>query len=131
MFIYLNYDLISRIYAFYSVLLFEETSLVADSGVIEDDSIQGGRLGVFCFSQENVIWSDLVYRCNGRHSIINIYIGEQGSLNSISYFIIHTCTCFVEYSALYFVTRIEYFMSLHILDSKPPGYRTTAEAAEN
>lgn len=47
------------------VFLFEETSLVADSGNIYDHELKGGRLGVFCFSQEMIIWSDLVYRCNG------------------------------------------------------------------
>ncbi|XP_041368920.1 cartilage oligomeric matrix protein-like [Gigantopelta aegis] len=46
------------------VLLFEETELVADSGNVYDSTLRGGRLGVFCFSQEMVIWSDLVYRCN-------------------------------------------------------------------
>ncbi|BFZ01488.1 hypothetical protein BsWGS_04527 [Bradybaena similaris] len=46
------------------VLLFEEANLVADSGNIFDSTLKGGRLGVFCFSQEMIIWSDLVYRCN-------------------------------------------------------------------
>ncbi|KAH3835636.1 hypothetical protein DPMN_108994, partial [Dreissena polymorpha] len=46
------------------VFLFEETQMVADSGNIYDDGLKGGRLGVFCFSQEMIIWSDLVYRCN-------------------------------------------------------------------
>ncbi|XP_071118349.1 cartilage oligomeric matrix protein-like [Haliotis cracherodii] len=46
------------------VLLFKETELVADSGNVYDTTLKGGRLGVFCFSQEMVIWSDLVYRCN-------------------------------------------------------------------
>jgi len=48
------------------VFLFEETSLVADSGNVYDGELKGGRLGVFCFSQEMIIWSDLVYRCNGK-----------------------------------------------------------------
>lgn len=39
--------------------------MVADSGNIYDNTLKGGRLGVFCFSQEMIIWSDLVYRCNG------------------------------------------------------------------
>ncbi|MBN3307751.1 TSP3A protein, partial [Amia calva] len=47
------------------VRLFEGPGLVADSGVIIDTSMRGGRLGVFCFSQENIIWSNLRYRCNG------------------------------------------------------------------
>uniref|UniRef100_A0A673ILF9 Thrombospondin-3b n=1 Tax=Sinocyclocheilus rhinocerous TaxID=307959 RepID=A0A673ILF9_9TELE len=44
--------------------LYEGTALVADSGVLIDTTMRGGRLGVFCFSQENVIWSNLGYRCN-------------------------------------------------------------------
>lgn len=47
------------------VKLYEGPQLVADSGVIVDTSMRGGRLGVFCFSQENIIWSNLQYRCNG------------------------------------------------------------------
>ncbi|XP_056022997.1 cartilage oligomeric matrix protein-like isoform X2 [Ostrea edulis] len=46
------------------ILLFEETSLMADSGNVYDATLRGGKLGVFSFSQEGVIWSDLVYRCN-------------------------------------------------------------------
>ncbi|KAK2179168.1 hypothetical protein NP493_505g01035 [Ridgeia piscesae] len=46
------------------VFFFEDTELVADSGSIYDKTLRGGRMGVFCFSQEGVIWSDLVYRCN-------------------------------------------------------------------
>ncbi|KAJ8261271.1 hypothetical protein COCON_G00169940 [Conger conger] len=43
---------------------YEGTQLVADSGVTIDTTMRGGRLGVFCFSQENIIWSNLRYRCN-------------------------------------------------------------------
>uniref|UniRef100_F6SB20 Glycerol-3-phosphate dehydrogenase 1-like protein n=1 Tax=Xenopus tropicalis TaxID=8364 RepID=F6SB20_XENTR len=46
------------------VKLYEGVDLVADSGVIIDTNMRGGRLGVFCFSQENIIWSNLQYRCN-------------------------------------------------------------------
>lgn len=47
---------------------YEGTELVADSGVIIDTTMRGGRLGVFCFSQENIIWSNLKYRCNGEEA---------------------------------------------------------------
>ena len=47
------------------VKMYEGIELVADSGNVVDYTIKGGRLGVFCFSQEMIIWSDLVYRCNG------------------------------------------------------------------
>ncbi|XP_069034085.1 thrombospondin-4a [Embiotoca jacksoni] len=43
---------------------YEGSNLVADTGVTIDTSMRGGRLGVFCFSQENIIWSNLKYRCN-------------------------------------------------------------------
>uniref|UniRef100_A0A8C1JMI6 Thrombospondin 3a n=1 Tax=Cyprinus carpio TaxID=7962 RepID=A0A8C1JMI6_CYPCA len=46
------------------VKLYEGTEMVADSNVVIDTSMRGGRLGVFCFSQENIIWSNLRYRCN-------------------------------------------------------------------
>lgn len=45
--------------------MFQGTTMVVDSGNIYDNTLKGGRLGVFCFSQEMIIWSDLVYRCNG------------------------------------------------------------------
>ncbi|KAL1110480.1 hypothetical protein AAG570_008008, partial [Ranatra chinensis] len=44
--------------------IYEGEHLVADSGNIFDSTLKGGRLGVFCFSQEMIIWADLVYRCN-------------------------------------------------------------------
>ncbi|KAK5648497.1 hypothetical protein RI129_003389 [Pyrocoelia pectoralis] len=44
--------------------IFAGKEMVADSKNVFDKTIQGGRLGVFCFSQKMVIWSDLVYRCN-------------------------------------------------------------------
>uniref|UniRef100_A0A452T5L4 Thrombospondin 4 n=1 Tax=Ursus maritimus TaxID=29073 RepID=A0A452T5L4_URSMA len=46
------------------VRFYEGSDLVADSGVTIDTTMRGGRLGVFCFSQENIIWSNLKYRCN-------------------------------------------------------------------
>ena len=49
------------------MLLFENQQMVADSGAIRDNTIKGGRLGVYSFSQEGVIWSNLVYRCNGEY----------------------------------------------------------------
>ncbi|UYV72528.1 COMP [Cordylochernes scorpioides] len=45
--------------------LYEGTNMIADSENVFDSELTGGRLGVYCFSQERVIFSDLVYRCNG------------------------------------------------------------------
>lgn len=56
----------------FRVRLYEGAALVADSGVVIDTSMKGGRLGVFCFSQENIIWSNLNYRCNGEDPIVKL-----------------------------------------------------------
>ncbi|KAK6468076.1 thrombospondin-4-like [Huso huso] len=46
------------------VRFYEGPQMVADTGIIIDTTMRGGRLGVFCFSQENIIWANLRYRCN-------------------------------------------------------------------
>uniref|UniRef100_W5LZP1 Si:ch211-43f4.1 n=1 Tax=Lepisosteus oculatus TaxID=7918 RepID=W5LZP1_LEPOC len=46
------------------VRFYEGPEMVADTGIIIDTTMRGGRLGVFCFSQENIIWANLRYRCN-------------------------------------------------------------------
>ncbi|XP_044263966.1 cartilage oligomeric matrix protein [Tribolium madens] len=46
--------------------IYEKDKKITDSGNIFDKTLHGGRLGVFCFSQEMVVWSDLAYRCNER-----------------------------------------------------------------
>ena len=41
------------------------STVVLDSGNIIDtnsDSLKGGRLGVFCSSQDNILWSNLSYK---------------------------------------------------------------------
>ncbi|CAD6234250.1 GSCOCG00007686001-RA-CDS [Cotesia congregata] len=43
--------------------IFEGPRLIVDSGNIFNSVLKGGRLGVFCFSQEMIIWSDLLYKC--------------------------------------------------------------------
>ncbi|XP_055386338.1 cartilage oligomeric matrix protein-like [Condylostylus longicornis] len=44
--------------------IYEGNNLILDSPLIYDEEIRGGRLGVYCASQENVIWSNLQYKCN-------------------------------------------------------------------
>ncbi|KAL7740676.1 hypothetical protein ACLKA6_000045 [Drosophila palustris] len=48
--------------------IYEGAHLILDSHNVYDANLtlKGGRLGVFCFSQEMIIWSDLVYKCNTR-----------------------------------------------------------------
>ena len=50
--------------AFFLCRIFKGQKVVADSGNKFDDTLKGGgRLGVFAFSQEQLIWSDLAYSC--------------------------------------------------------------------
>lgn len=46
--------------------LYQGTLLVTDSGNLFDSTLQGGKIGVYCFSQMNIIWSDLMYKCAGK-----------------------------------------------------------------
>lgn len=56
---------VKNVYFVCRVRFYEGPEMVADTGVIIDATMRGGRLGVFCFSQENIIWANLRYRCNG------------------------------------------------------------------
>ena len=47
------------------VKLWEESSLLLDTGDVIDSgnaTLKGGRIGVFCMSQEDITWSALSYR---------------------------------------------------------------------
>ncbi|XP_076645729.1 thrombospondin isoform X2 [Halictus rubicundus] len=43
--------------------LYQGKQLMADSGNVYDSTLKGGRLGVYCFSQEKITWSNLLYTC--------------------------------------------------------------------
>lgn len=63
--------------------MFQGTTMVVDSGNLYDSTLKGGRLGVLSFSQEMIIWSDLVYRCNGQFNTVVYLVGKKG-LSKIS-----------------------------------------------
>ena len=59
------------------VRIWEGGELMADSGDLLDThtgSLKGGRLGVYCDSQEGITWSALSYRC-GAHTDIQLVDG--------------------------------------------------------
>ncbi|XP_055613947.1 cartilage oligomeric matrix protein-like [Uranotaenia lowii] len=60
--------------------LYKGTDLQADSGNIFDRTIRGGRLGVYCFSQAGITWSNLIYRCEDTIPK-NIYNEIEGRLS--------------------------------------------------
>lgn len=62
--------------------IFNGKKLVVDSGNIYDSTLQGGRLGMFVFSQEMTIWSNLFYKCNGKKFYYQI---NYANLNFLLY----------------------------------------------
>ena len=45
--------------------LYEESSLLFDTGLVEiPGSAGGGKLGVYTSSQDNTFWYDMSYRCD-------------------------------------------------------------------
>ena len=47
------------------VMIFDAYYLVADSGIIYDCTLKGGRVGLFSMYQDEVTWGDLQFNCIG------------------------------------------------------------------
>ena len=50
-------------------------SKIVDTGDIQvnvSSGMLGGRVGVFCSSQDNVLWTDMSYKCQGKTKMKNL-----------------------------------------------------------
>ena len=57
--------------------LYEGATLLHDSGDIIDNgeqALRGGRMGVFCYSQQDITWSALSYRSDYCHLAWKLFI---------------------------------------------------------
>ena len=50
--------------------MYEASTKLFDTGDIFDNGLAGGRVGVFTFSQERAIWSQLKYICKEEWIVI-------------------------------------------------------------
>ncbi len=52
-------------FIFHRLKFFKGRRELADTGYIHDRSFAGGRMGLYVFSQAEVVWNDLSYRADG------------------------------------------------------------------
>ena len=60
-------------------------NMVSDSGYIKNTAFRGGRLGVLVFSQKEIVFSDLSYRCNGKKPAIVEHWNKSSCHSLISF----------------------------------------------
>jgi len=54
-------------YGFIRLQVFERMNLLVDTGVLMNSELRGGRIALYSFSQEQVVWSNLKITCNNGH----------------------------------------------------------------
>lgn len=57
---------------FFRLRVYNESGLFEDTGCVCNKAIRGGRLGLYVFSQENVIFSDLKYKTLGSEEELDL-----------------------------------------------------------
>ena len=67
---------------FFRLVVNTEKGQLIDTGNLWDDSLPGGRLGMYVFSQAQVVWEDMKYVANGKQvvriHVMNLYLPFRG-----------------------------------------------------
>lgn len=63
----MNKQYSSSCYSTTRLQVFRGQFVLFDTGCLYDKSLKGGKVGLFVFSQESVVWSDTRIRCNGMY----------------------------------------------------------------
>jgi syndecan 4 len=77
-----------------NVQFYEGSTKVVDSGNVYDTDYSGGRLGVYCLSQEQIIWSQLEYTCGTQLNYALRFDGTDDSVQLGSAFQLHLTSSF-------------------------------------
>ena len=55
-----------KYFYFLRLIIKQGNAIISDSGYIYDNTMTGGKVGLFTFGQGNVIWSKLSIKCQNR-----------------------------------------------------------------
>ena len=73
-------------FSYYRIRIIEGSELLTDTGYLIDKTYKGGKLGVLVFSQKEIVFSALQYRCTGKYpSLHNILVIKKESFFSCEF----------------------------------------------
>ena len=64
-------------FSYYRIRIIEGSELLTDTGYLIDKTYKGGKLGVLVFSQKEIVFSALQYRCTGKYPFFAQHFGHK------------------------------------------------------